>query len=111
MAFGHFKCISRVVFCHISGTICNSRTGLSCQRVKKNAVTQLLGNANLKPTEFLRLTVLANPIAVCAQEKKFWVSLSLVTGIHGFRLESSFFFKLSKPKQTGDVLPSTCVVN
>lgn len=92
MAFEQFKCISCIVFCHIGGTIYNSHIGLSCQRVKRNAGTQLLGNANLRPTEFLRLTILASPSAVSAQEKKSWASLTLVTGIHGFRLGSSFFF-------------------
>lgn len=90
MAFEQFKCISLNVFGHIGGTICNSRISLSCQRVKRNTGTQLLGNANLNPREFLILTLLASPISVSALENKFWASL--VTRIHSFRLRSSFSF-------------------
>lgn len=44
---------------------------LTRQRVRKNAGTQLLDNADLKPTECLRLTVLASPVADSGQKKKF----------------------------------------
>lgn len=89
VAFEQFKCISLNVFVHIGGTICNSHISLSCQRLKRNTGTQLLGNANLNPREFLRLTLLASPISVSALENKFWASL--VTRIQ-FQIKILFFF-------------------